>query len=58
MLAGFVALGFAPIYGSGDNLLAGNKLKYNAYGIYQDTWALATGGLTREAKGLLEELKR
>jgi hypothetical protein len=58
MLAGFVALGFAPIYGSGDNLLAGNKLKYNAYEIYQDTWALATGGLTREAKGLLQELKR
>lgn len=58
MLAGFVALGFAPIYGSGENLLAGNKLKYNAYQIYQDTWALATGGLTLEAKELLEELKK
>src|SRR5512134_2411769 len=29
MLAGFVALGFAPIYGSGENLLGARKLKHN-----------------------------
>lgn len=58
MLAGFVMLGFAPIYGSGENLLGANRLKYTAYEIYQDTWALATGGRTREEKDLLERLKR
>ena len=58
MLASFVTLGFAPIYGSGENLLGSNKLKYNAYEIYRDTWAIATGGRTRQEKELLEELKR
>jgi hypothetical protein len=58
MLAGFVALGFAPIYGSGENLLGSNKLRYNAYEIYLDTWALAMGGRTREEKELLNGLKR
>ena len=34
----FVAIGFAPIYGSGENLAAGNKLKHTAWDVYRSTF--------------------
>ena len=33
-----VAVGFAPIYGSGENLAAGNKLKHTAWDVYRSTF--------------------
>lgn len=36
LVAGFVALGFAPIYGGGENLLGANKLKHTAWATYRD----------------------
>ena len=39
ILALLLGMGAAPIYGSGENLAGGNKLKYNAYEVYRDTFA-------------------
>jgi len=44
LLSGFAALGLAPIYGAGENLLGVNKLKHTAYEIYWDTWIDVFGG--------------
>ena len=41
-----LALSVVPIYGGGENLAAGNKLKYNAYGMYREAWREVTGGYT------------
>jgi hypothetical protein len=34
----FVTISFAPIYGSGENLGAGNKLKHTAWDVYRSTF--------------------
>jgi hypothetical protein len=47
LLSGFVVLSFAPIYGSGENLIGINKLKHNAYEIYRDTWVDVLGSRRR-----------
>jgi len=36
---GLLAISFAPIYGSGENLLSGHKLRYTAYAVYQQAFA-------------------
>ena len=38
VLAILLGLGAAPIYGSGENLAAGNKLKHTAYEVYRDAY--------------------
>ena len=36
--AALLALSFVPIYGSGENLAAGNKLRYTAWEVYRATF--------------------
>ncbi len=40
-----VGLSLAPIYGGGENLAAGNKLKYNAYEMYREALLEMRGAL-------------
>jgi hypothetical protein len=37
--ATLLGVSFVPIYGSGENLAAGNKLRYTAWDVYRDTFA-------------------
>jgi hypothetical protein len=36
---GLLAVSVAPIYGSGENLAAGNKLRHTAYAVYRQAFA-------------------
>jgi len=39
LLSAVLALSFLPIYGSGENLAGGGKLRYTAYEVYRDAFA-------------------